>query len=117
MFIAFIICFIGYNIFLPLYNSEHIIIDYGINDFDICIEQPVIWKYCKYWFIFTYIFSSFFISNILFNIFSKIFSYIKKFYKPKNKYKKLEIKKEKTSHYFIDPKPPNKKLELLIRRK
>lgn len=34
-----------------------------------------------------------------------------------SKTKKLESKKEKTSHCFIDPKPPNKKLELLIRQK
>ncbi len=112
----FFICLIGYHIFLPLYQSEHIIIDYGIHPFDICIEQPIIWKYCKYWFIFTYIFTSFFISNMLFHLL------FKKNHKCRSKPKSetLDIKnknklKSKPSYSLIDPKPPDKKLQLLIR--
>ena len=60
LFFTLLLCFIGFQIFIPLYNQNHIIVDYGLHAFDICTEQPVLWKYCKIWFCFTYIFSSFF---------------------------------------------------------
>ena len=113
--IAFILCLAGYHIFLPLYTSEHIIIDYGINDFDICIEQPIIWKYCKYWFAFTYLFASLFFSNTIAHfLFQKNFHINKSSHK-KNNIKDLKPKKEKVSYSFIDPKPLNINLNLLIR--
>lgn len=40
-----------------------------MHPFNICIEQPVIWKYCKIWFCITYIFSAFFISNLIYLLF------------------------------------------------
>lgn len=108
------ICLIGYHVFLPLYQSNHIIIDYGITPFDICIEQPVIWKFCKYWFVFTFIFTSFFISNMFINLFKKHF--LKFSEKEINKnLKSKKIEKKKVSYSLIEPKPPNSKLELLIR--
>ncbi len=68
LFFALIFCFFGYYIFNPLYKSNYIIIDYGIHPFNICVEQPILWKYCKMWFCFTYSFSSFFISNFCYNL-------------------------------------------------
>lgn len=107
----FFFCLIGYQIFLPLYKSNNVIIDYGINPFNICIEQPLIWNFCKSWFVFTYIFTSFFISNIFVNLFRKLFTNY-----PKNiKEKKSKLKKEKINYSLINSKPQDEKLELLIR--
>ena len=86
-------------------------IDYGIKPFDICIEQPLLWHYCKYWFIFTYIFASFFLANSIFHLLNKIpFSFSKISQKSTNK-------KEKLSYSLIEPPLPTEKLKLLIRRK
>lgn len=110
-FAAFLFCLVGYSIFLPLYSSSHIMIDYGINPFDICVEQPILWQYCKYWFVFTYVFASFFISNFLFHLLSKIpFPFFKASSKPKSM-----IFKKESPYSFISPPVPTKPLELLIR--
>lgn len=76
LFFLFISCFFGIIIFYPIYFSKEIIITYGIHPFDICSKNPLLWKYIKIIFIFTYIFSniifSIFIYNkFLFNIFYK----------------------------------------------
>ena len=109
-----LLCYLGYLIFSPLYFSKHIIIDYGIHPFDICVEQPTLWLYCKYWFVFTYLFTSFFLTNSIFRLLHNFF--IRLFY-TKTKVKKVNSKKEKTCYSFIDHSlsPPN--LRLLIRRK
>lgn len=66
--------------------SNSIIIDYGLRDFDICLEQPVLWHYIKIAFIISYIGSSTFIFNSLYSIFSNTFKRLKsKTKKPKNK--------------------------------
>ena len=62
-----------------------------MHPFDICIEQPLLWKYIKIAFIFSYIFSSFIISNSIFLLF------IKPFDKPK-KLKKSSIQTTHFSH-------------------
>ena len=83
LFIMCLFCFIGYQIFIPLYTQNHIIVDYGLHSFDICTEQPVIWKYSKIWFCFTYVFASFFFSNMFYQLF---------FYRILNKSKKYKPK-------------------------
>lgn len=109
-------CLIAFHIFLPIYEAEQIIITYGIYPFDICLEQPIIWKFCKYWFVFTYIFSSFFISNMLLNLFYNILNCLNK----NSKSKKLPLhfkknyKKEKNFYSLIDPKTPDENLELIV---
>lgn len=108
----FLICFLGYQFFLPIYTSEHIIVEYGLNPFDICIEQPIIWKYCKYLFVITYIFSSFFISNITFHLLSKNIPILFRS-KKKNYKRKKEHKKE--TYSLITPKPVDNELKLFIR--
>ena len=110
LLIALIICFIGYNIFLPLYTSEHIVVDYGIHPFDICSKEPEIWTFCKYWFIFTYVFSSFFISNMFYNLFKKLFSK----YIPSKNNSKTKSKKDKKSYSLIENIPKNEELKLLV---
>ena len=112
--ISFVLCLIGYFIFSPLYYSDTVIIDYGIHSFNICTEQPIIWKYCRYWFVFTYIFSSIFISNMIFYLLHEFLC----FFKPKKpNFKNEKYKKEKISYSFIEKKPQNEELKLLIRRK
>jgi len=89
-------------------------IDYGIKPFDICEEQPVLWKYCKCWFVFTYLFSTFLIANVTFHLLCKIsFSFFKPFKKGTNK--NSLVKKEKHSLSLIDFPLSPPKLQLLIR--
>ncbi len=111
-----ILCFVGYYIFMPLYKANSIIIDYGITPFDICIEQPLIWKYCKYWFVFTYVFSSFFISNMFYHLLFRRKNFEENKKRISNrKTNSNSNKNQKIKYSLIDPKPPKKKLELLIR--
>ena len=109
-FFMLLFCFIGYQIFIPLYNKNHIIVDYGLHSFDICTEQPILWKYAKNWFCFTYIFSSFFFSNMLYQLF---------FYKVLNKSKTSNNSKKykpkiRNNISLIDSEEVDNSLKLLI---
>ena len=61
-------CYIGYILFAEVCNAKSLIITYVINPFDICVENPELWKYIKIIFFVTYIFSSFIISKFLYFI-------------------------------------------------
>ena len=63
-----------------------------MRDFDICIEQPVLWHYIKIAFIISYVGSSIFIFN---SIYSILFSIYNKIAPKKDKFK---INKHKTTH-------------------
>lgn len=68
-------CFFAYKIFNPIFFADEIVIPYGIHIFDICFDNPLLWKYIKISFILTYIFSNFILINTIFsrlNIFNKI---------------------------------------------
>ena len=78
---AFIYCFIGYKLFSEIFYSNSVIITYGINPFDICIENPDLWKYIKFTFFITYIFSSFIIANFALHIIKKIIYFLFKIIK------------------------------------
>ena len=65
----FISCLIGFYTFYPIYTSNEIIITYGLHPFDICTENPLLWKYIKITFMFTFIFSNIVLSLFLFNRF------------------------------------------------
>ena len=65
-----IYCYIGYGLFSDVFQAESVIITYGINPFDICIDNPELWKYIKITFSATYIFSSFIISKFVYFILS-----------------------------------------------
>ena len=82
-------------------------IDYGLHPFNICMEQPVIWKYIKIWFIFSYIFSSFFIANIFFSLFKNLLSMF-------HFSKKKPIKRKKIFHQYHFLSPPSSPLKLLV---
>ena len=73
-------CFIGYNLFAEIFVSNNVIITYGIHPFNICVENPELWKYIKIIFLITYIFSSFIISHFIYRILAellqKIFNFI-----------------------------------------
>ena len=99
-FLMFLFCLIGYVIFNPIYTTNHIIVNYGLHAFDICIEQPILWKFCKSWFCFTYLFSSFFISNIFFHLFHGLFKT-----KPSKKISSKEYKTTSASYSLIESYP------------
>ena len=60
-----LITFCSYQFFLPLYQSEEVIVTFGLHPSDICYDDPVIWKYLKISFIFFYTFSNIIIINSL----------------------------------------------------
>lgn len=69
IFLSFVLCLLGFKFFNPIFTSSTIIIEYGLHPFDICIEQPLIWKYIKILFIVSYIFSSIILSSSFFSLF------------------------------------------------
>ena len=66
---------IGYNVFKPIFIANEIIIPYGLNPFDICQDNPILWYYIKLFFVIFYLFSNIIISNFLIN---HIFRFIEK---------------------------------------
>ena len=67
-------CFFAYQYFFPIYIAQEIIISFGLHPFDICYDNPLLWKYLKISFIFFYLFSNFIIINsivIKFHLFTK----------------------------------------------
>lgn len=113
VFVMVIFCLIGYQIFFPLYEANHIIVNYGIHPFDIVNEQPVLWKYAKIWFCFSYLFSSYFFANLFYQLFHHFFQFLPK---KERKIKQIHEKKQPNSYSFISPKQ-KEKLELFIRGK
>lgn len=86
LFLSSIFCLFGLKIFYPIFTSSTIIIEYGLHPFDICIEQPLIWKYIKILFVISYIFSSIILSNSFFSLFIRPFikTFSKKIKHPKH---------------------------------
>ena len=81
---TFLSCLIAYFLFSPIYQESHVIIPYGLRPFDICVEQPLLWKIIKIVFVFTYLYANLF---LFFSFSSKllslsIFSFL---FKKKNK--------------------------------
>ena len=56
-----------FKIFSPIFEASEIIIPFGIKPFDICYDNPLLWKYIQITFIFTYIFSNIILINIIFS--------------------------------------------------
>lgn len=65
---SLILCIVGFFTFYPILNSNSIIIDYGIKQFDLCIDFPNLWNNLKILFIVTYLYSSIYISKLIFSI-------------------------------------------------
>lgn len=67
-------CFCAWQTFIPIFNAQEVVISYGLRPFDICYDNPTLWKFIKTSFIFSYIFSNYIIINTIisrFNIFEK----------------------------------------------
>lgn len=67
-------CFCACQFFLPIFKSEEIIISLGIHPFDICYDNPILWKYIEFSFVIFYIFANYIIINSIisrFNFFQK----------------------------------------------
>ena len=60
-----LLSFCFYQLFLPLYQAEEVIVSFGLRPSDICYDNPSFWKYLKISFIFFYLFSNFIIINFL----------------------------------------------------
>ena len=67
-------CFCAWQIFLPIFNAEEIIVSCGLRPFDICYDNPILWNYIKISFVIFYIFSNYIIINAIisrFKLFEK----------------------------------------------
>ena len=72
--VSILLC-IGYVLFYPIFISNNIVLNYGINPFNITAQSPELWLFIKKSYVITYIFSSLVISNYIYSIlFSKKFS-------------------------------------------
>ena len=60
-----------YNLFYPIYTASEVIIEYGLNPFDICLENPNLWNLIKISFIVTFLISNLVISRFIFIRFFK----------------------------------------------
>ena len=58
-------CFSAWQIFLPIFNAEEIIVSCGLRPFDICYDNPILWHYMKISFVIFYIFSNYIIINAI----------------------------------------------------
>ncbi len=68
-----IACIIAYSLFSPLYFSSEIYFPFAVHSFNICEEQPELWKLLKILFIITYIISQSVIAIFLISLFSHFF--------------------------------------------
>ena len=67
-------CFCACQFFFPIFKSKEIIISLGIRPFDICYDNPFLWKFIKISFVIFYIFANYIIINSIisrFKIFEK----------------------------------------------
>ncbi len=62
----FIFSFITLYIFYPIFIAKEVIISYGIHPFDICSENPELWKMLKITYIVCFIFSNFILSHTIY---------------------------------------------------
>lgn len=65
---SFILCYIAFVLFKPLYISSSVIIPYSLTPYDICLKYPLAWKYIKFSFILFFILSSLICSNSIFSL-------------------------------------------------
>ena len=55
-------------LFYQIYNSNEVIIEYGLEPINICSKSPELWKIIKKIYDYTYVFSSFVINNYIFSV-------------------------------------------------
>ena len=68
MYFSVFLCILGYIIFKPIYISSSIIIPYSLHPYDICITNPSLWKYIKFYFVIFYLLSAFICSNSIYSL-------------------------------------------------
>ena len=74
MILLFLSCVNAFNIFLPIYQAEEIVITFGIHPFDICSDNPALWHFIKYSFIVFYVSSNIIILNSISKNFFALFN-------------------------------------------
>lgn len=68
MYFSIFLCIIGYILFKPIYISSSIMIPYSLHPYDICITNPSLWKYIKFYFVIFYLLSAFICSNSIYSL-------------------------------------------------
>ena len=61
-------CFCAYKLFIPIFEAKEIIINLGLRPFDICHDNPVLWKYIKSSFVVFYLSSNLIIINSILSL-------------------------------------------------
>lgn len=74
---------IGFFLFKPVYEANHVIIPYSLNPYDICIRYPIAWQKIKFYFLVFYFLSSFLCSNFIYSFLCQ--KYILRFQNKKQK--------------------------------
>lgn len=92
----FISLLITFKLFIPIYNSNEIIITYAIHPFDLCSTYPNLWSFIKISYFVFFSFSNILISNLIFSKLTKIIQSTTNVSKLKNNniknnYKELNI--------------------------
>ena len=102
----------AFNKFNIIFISKEIIIPYGLKPFDICSQNPLLWKYIKITFILTFLFSNIIVLNSIYN---KLFSNLILKIISKNTTKKTKINNtEKTKLNLLIGKDFNSKEKVFI---
>lgn len=73
LFFLLIFAVLYYHLFLPIYLSSEIIIPYGLHPFDICSQNPNLWRLIKILFIISFVISNLVISHFIFYRFLRKF--------------------------------------------
>lgn len=61
-----IFSYFTFHVFNPIFTANEIIISYGIHPFDICSQNPRLWKLLKISYLFCFIFSNFVFSHFIY---------------------------------------------------
>lgn len=64
-----------FHTFYPVYTSQEIIISYGIHPFDICSQNPELWRLLKILYVICFFFSNFVFSHFIYTRFLMKFSF------------------------------------------
>ena len=64
---SIIFILINFKLFYPIFVSKEVIISYGIHPFDICSQNPDLWKILKFSYVICCLFSNFIFGNFIYN--------------------------------------------------
>lgn len=61
-----IFSYVTFYVFYPIFTAEEVIISYGIHPFDICSQNPELWRILKILYLICFVFSNFILSHSIY---------------------------------------------------